>query len=310
MRVPANKSAPVMTGAILRPVIGRLARSAKSIRRSVLEIFRSIPYQKIDTKTGVVVNVDSLFANREIRYEYTIDSDVLAAMSLEIERILNQEYLDSEAGQSPSDWFMYSSVNASYTQGTTRAIENLASQTSEYFKTPEQEILSSGFARRVGFIRARVFENMKGLTDESRTDLADTLARGMAAGESPMVIAREVRKRVGVSFRRAKDIARTEINEAHRKAQLAEDEYASETLGLRTGMLHFSALSPTTRHNHGALHGSIRTRQEVREWYNKNGNAINCKCSQQSVILDSSGEPLDKRLIERMKKEKEVWFEN
>jgi hypothetical protein len=38
-------------------------------------------------------------------------------------------------------------------------------------------------------------------------------------------------------------------------------------------------------------HAHLYTNEEVRDWYSKDGNSINCKCSQQSVLVDADGKP-------------------
>ena len=72
--------------------------------------------------------------------------------------------------------------------------------------------------------------------------------------------------------------------------------------------LWFSALSPTTRKAHASKHGTTATTQENREFYSKDGNQINCLCSQSPVLANKrTGEILQKPLQKRMEKQKEVW---
>ncbi|RTO80018.1 phage head morphogenesis protein, partial [Enterobacter hormaechei] len=40
-----------------------------------------------------------------------------------------------------------------------------------------------------------------------------------------------------------------------------------------------------------------------RDWYSKDGNSINCKCSQQSVLVDADGNPEYTDTITKLKQE-------
>ncbi len=108
---------------------------------------------------------------------------------------------------------------------------------------------------------------------------------------------------IGIEQGRANRIARTEITTALRRARWDEHDSASDDLGLNVMLLHLSALSPTTRQTHALRHGKLYTSEEVRDWYSINGNAINCKCSQVTVLVDEKGVPLNSSVIDIAKKE-------
>lgn len=78
---------------------------------------------------------------------------------------------------------------------------------------------------------------------------------------------------------------------------------ANDLYGLKTLLVHISALSPTTRHTHAVRHAHLYTNEEVRDWYSKDGNSINCKCSQQSVLVDADGKPEYPDTISKLKQE-------
>ena len=88
-------------------------------------------------------------------------------------------------------------------------------------------------------------------------------------------------------------IADTEINKAYNDTRLNAVELAAERTGLRAGVLHISALLPTTRDNHAARHGLVYTPQEQMQWWNTGSNRINCKCSTESVLVDNEGRVVD-----------------
>lgn len=165
-------------------------------------------------------------------------------------------------------------------------------------------ILASGpYQQRMALVHARVFEEMKGLSADVKRDMARVLTDGVGRGLNPREVSKNLTEQAGIEKRRANRIARTEITTALRRAKWDEDDAAREDLGLKTRLLHISALSPTTRRTHAARHAHIYTNEEVREWYAKDANSINCKCSQQSVLVDDSGNPLFPDLITKLKHE-------
>jgi SPP1 gp7 family putative phage head morphogenesis protein len=124
----------------------------------------------------------------------------------------------------------------------------------------------------------------------------------MGLGQNPRVIAKSIRERIGVSQSRAATIARTEIPNALRQARMDETLSAQESLGIQTKEMHLSALSPTTRPDHAARHARLFSIQEQKEWWARDANSINCKCSTVSVLVGDDGEPLTPSIIERAKK--------
>ena len=310
--LPRDLSNPSMTAGIQRTALARIRRHEKTIKAKMRELVDSIPYRRVDAETGMVINSSLpddhwLYANQTITYQFDLSASVLEQLSDRIDAILWSEYMETESTRPPADWWLYSAVDNAYEQGTAQAVTNLAAISDEYTRTIASVISNPEYADRIAFVRARQFELMRGLTDETRANLADTLARAMQAGENPLAIKREIQRRVGVSASRAERIARTEIATANRRARLAEAQDAEERLGIRTKMMWLSALSPTTRRTHAARHGKLYTRQEVEDFYSRDANSIQCKCSQTEILVDENGNPLDggkamERLQERSKK--------
>ncbi|KAB0886080.1 phage head morphogenesis protein, partial [Cronobacter sakazakii] len=134
--------------------------------------------------------------------------------------------------------------------------------------------------------------------------VADAIGRGVNPRETASLIS----KRLDISMGRAKTIAQTEQVGALREAQWNETEWSAERLGLKTGLLHLSALKPTTRQTHAFWHGKVRTVAEVREWYSINGNRYHCYCSQIPVLLNEDGSLFNTGLAEKLKKERVAWL--
>ncbi len=284
---PRNLQAPTQTSRQLQKATRQIDEAMAELRRRVIRRFEEVPYY---TTTG-----NGLHANRET-YHYLLDEDVLANLSEYILAMIDELVMRGDNG-SP---IIIRPAEQAYQSGAAYQVSNLQAQTEAFRRTLEQTLLSTPYRTRIGLVRARVFEEMQGFTAATRTDLQRVLADGMARGLSPRDIVGQINARTGVDERRAEKIARTEINNAHRRALLDQDEQANDE-GIKTRLLWFSALSPTTRRWHGSRHGETFTRQEVDDFYSRDGNAINCLCSVRSILVDEQGSPLSNALPDKLR---------
>ena len=283
------------------PILQRLAdeeyqRNLESLRESTGD--NGIAYE-LAANTRIAVN--RYYAANATVYRFELDESILDRINQEIGLLIDAILLQ---GGQRSLWFLESYVRPAYQQGTAQSAANLTVQSAEYAlarPTLETVLLSDPYQRRIGMLRARVFEEMQGLTAYMKTDLSRTLSQGMSLGKNPRVIAKDIRARIGVSQSRADRIARTEIPNALRQARMDETQDASDRLGIRTMEMHLSALSPTTRPTHSARHSKLFTIQEQKEWWATTPNSINCRCTTISILVSEDGEPLTPSIIERAK---------
>lgn len=239
------------------------------------------------------------------RYTFRLDQallrSLLAQLDLEVDSILLE-------GGEDRPWFFEQYVEVAATRGTAQAFANLAQQSSAYKagRVSVQNILrSEPHQRRMALTRTRVFEEMKGLSAQAKTDMSRLLTDGIGRGLNPRDVARNLTEQAGIEAARANRIARTEITTALRRARWDEAEDAQEEYGLKTKLMHLSALSQTTRRSHAARHAKLYTVEEVRDWYSRDANSINCKCSQTEVMVDDEGLPLLPSIVERAQKARE-----
>nr|WP_269430901.1 phage minor head protein [Moellerella wisconsensis] len=211
-----------------------------------------------------------------------------------------------------NNFFFNEYVSTAYERGTAQEYANLAQQSTAYAATQQSVatiLLSEPYQLRMALVRARVFEEMKGLSAQVKADMARILTDGIARGLSPREVARNLNEQSGIEIRRANRVARTEITTALRRARMDEADEASEILNLETRQVHVSALSPTTRPNHASRHGKIFTTDEQRDWWAVDGNSINCKCSTVTILTDKEGRPYNDTLLNKLKEEKEAMKE-
>jgi len=240
------------------------------------------------------------------RYKFELDQTLLSFLLGELDRTVDSTIFGDMEGNL---WFFDQFVEVSARRGAAQAFANLSQQSPAYKAGREsvQNILrSQAYRRRMALVRARVFEEMKGLAADVKTDMARVLTDGVGRGLNPREIAQNLTDQAGIETRRAHKVARTEVTTALRRARWDETEDAQEEFGLQTRELHLSALSATTRKSHAARHGRLYTVDQVRDWWSKDGNSINCKCSTTSVMVDKDGNPIVAAIVDRARRTKKA----
>ncbi|MCK7182865.1 phage minor head protein [Enterobacter kobei] len=239
------------------------------------------------------------------KFIYDMTSAELADLLEAVQGILDDYLLE---GGEQNLWAM-DYVVAEAQRGTLEAFNNLSQQSQVYAsQTTLQQLLSSpGHLNQVAAARLTTFSDWKVISDTARGDLTNIITDAVARGVNPRETASVISKRLDVSMSKAKTIAQTEQVGALRQAQWNETDWASERLGLNTGLLHLSALKPTTRTTHAFWHGKVRTVQEVRDWYAVDGNKYHCYCSQIPVLLNDDGSIFNVGLADKLAKERKDW---
>lgn len=247
----------------------------------------------------------SLYQVNAGKFIYDMTAAELADLLQVVQSILDDELLD---GGSQNLWAM-DYVIAEYDRGTLNAFTNLSVQSQIYAsQTTLQQLLSSpGYLNQISAARLTTFSDWKVISDTARGDLTNIITDAVARGVNPRETTSVISKRLDVSMSKAKNIAQTEQVGALREAQWNETGWASERLGLNTGLLHLSALKPTTRTTHAFWHGKVRTVQEVRDWYAVDGNKYHCYCGQIPVLLNDDGSIFNEGLANKLKKERQQW---
>lgn len=284
--LPANAADPTGVDRLERGAIRDLARRVAQVRRAYVRAIDQF-------RPELAVNK---------RYTFRLDPAILARVYDDLDRLTDAVFL--QGGQQQL-WFFDSYVGVAYLRGTAQEFANLAQQSPAY-SAGRQDLAnllrSRPYQDRIALIRAREFEEMKGLSGQVKADMGRVLSDGLARGLNPREIARNLSDQAGVEARRAKKIARTEIPTALRRARMDEADDAAETYGTQAMQMHMSALSPTTRAHHANRHAKLFTTDQQRAWWAKDGNSINCKCSTVTVLVDGDGKPLVPGIVERARK--------
>jgi hypothetical protein len=285
-----------------------LKRRYQTIKQSIIEhvqhslsgfIQESVKTAVFVTDTLYVVNAD---------YRYSIDGNQLARVLTRVQEIVDECLVDGDIEKFWAGKF----VADMYQIGTNRTFHNLSAQSPLYSQATSLESLlfSDAYIRRIGLAYTATFNDWNGLADNLKSDLGTVLSSAVARGINPRETADIISKRIDVSYSRAKALAQTEQVGALRQATWDETKRTQEELGLKTGLLHMSALKSNSRSTHVDRHGKVFTVEQVQDWYEENGNRFNCYCAQVTVLLDEKGEPHNKSYIERLQNECDEWKEH
>jgi len=139
------------------------------------------------------------------------------------------------AGENLENQFFTQFVEEGFRKGAGRAFDDtnrarrvLATTPEElsFFGGTKEEFLRQSFGQpetieKIKLLTSRVFTELKGVTEAMAQSLTRELAQGLARGENPLTIAREINKNIEkIGIRRARVIARTEIIRSHAEGQL------------------------------------------------------------------------------------------
>lgn len=271
---------------------GAMAEMSKRVRRCG-KAYR----EALSRVTFLAVNAQA--------YQFLNSPDAIDMLLAELAQIVEQTMT------SGGRWLFTGYVRPAYQQGTSRAQANISNQSKVYrdARGLEQLLTSDPYLKRLSLLRGRMFNEMAGIVGGIQTVLARTLTQGLADGVGPLEIASRITESTGIVERRARNIARTETGEALREGRLAETESAA-ALGINLGVMHLSALSPTSRVDHVERHGWVGTVAEEREWYAaKPGRRNNCKCSPSEMLLDDNNMPMFEDVVERTRAARAEWEE-
>lgn len=314
--VPRNKADPTQSSRQVSRMFNDIEDRYLSIKRRLKALFdQRLSGQQREVnaeRSWMMCNNEgaepSLYQVNVGKFIYDMTSAELADLLQVVQSILDDELLD---GGSQNLWAM-DYVIAEYDRGTLNAFTNLSVQSQVYAsQTTLQQLLSSpGHLNQVAAARLTTFSDWKVISDTARGDLTGIITDAVARGVNPREMASVISKRLDVSMSKAKNIAQTEQVGALREAQWNETDWASERLGLNTGLLHLSALKPTTRTTHAFWHGKVRTVQEVRDWYAVDGNKYHCYCGQIPVLLNDDGGIFNQGLADKLAKERKQWKPN
>ncbi|MDO8251413.1 MAG: phage minor head protein [Rhodoferax sp.] len=289
-------SAKDRTGAsrIIRRALTEIDRRFKGLQVDVLALFDRVPVYALNDEFAQVL--------------YGLTPEQMAMLSAELQAAVERWIANGREPAYALWWAPYETEALHL--GTAQTAANLSNLSPVYAasRSIEAIVYSAPYANRLAMAQIKSQEHWTGLAATQKSELAQIIGRAVVDGKNPKAVRTEIMERLDVTRSKAAQYAQTEITDTLRQARWAEADYASESLGIKIGLLWTSALKPTTRSWHASRNGKVYTTEEVKAFYSVNGNRYNCYCGNTEALLDADGAPiLTDRLKASMLAEREAW---
>lgn len=304
---------PTGQGSNRKHAANALKKRIDKIQQFALRKFRSIP-RKRRQRADIINNL--------VFFEYDYSPEDQQQFETQLESVANQQLLESEDDPVIPFWYWSSEIEKPYRQGTIEETNLLNKLIDEAVVAGivvegvllrelqiEQVLISEPYRSAVAKQIGSTVPSIKDLSTKTSSQVMGVINRGIQAGNSPKTIVNEIIARFDVSRSSAQRIANTEINWAYNKAKLDLGKLSSAELGIRTAVLHISALIPTTRATHAARHSLTFTFEAQQAWWLEGTNLINCHCTTQTVLVDRKGQPINDTFQNELKTEKKEFFD-
>ena len=237
-------------------------------------------------------------------YDYDITPEQLAQLEAQVRLVLDVQ-LETQNDTPSAIWFWTDQVEPPYRQGTLEEVNRVnqliaaaivAGLITDRFVqqvSVDQVLQSIEYQTALRRVVVTNYGTIKSLSSTTSSQVIQQINSGISAGLSPTDITKNITERFKVAQSSAKRIADTEINKAYNNAKLDSARIIEKQTRQRTGVLHISALLPTTRDTHAARHGQAYTIDDQQKWWDTGVNRINCKCSTSTVLIDGNGDVVE-----------------
>lgn len=294
---------PTRTTTIRRAFLREVDRRFATLRRLVVEAVEKRDVLGLDRPPSPVSEIQGLrvqaTAPGEGAFEFLRAPEKVAAFMEWLREAARDEILDvrigtpmrSAAQQAWSNVY----IQSAYQRGAAQAASQLAGRgvpVGDNFI--EAAFMRPFHADRVGLIYTRVYDELRGITEEMDRQISRQLAQGMAEGLGPQAMARRLADRVDkIGRTRARTLARTETISAHADASLNVYEEAG-VQGVSVMAELTTAQDDQVCPECAALEASTSADPiPIAEARGMIPVHPNCRCAFLPVVLDPSGLRLD-----------------
>lgn len=225
---------PTRTTVLRQKFVADIVRRFTKLKKEIME---AIVDQDVFGLKGSGHGLQDILLNVTVKqFNFPRSSDKIAAFmrwlkDMEELHILAIIHRPGRIGQSAEEAWTDIYIESAYKRGILRAGQEMKKAG---ISTPipvgilGQDTVALSFNKpvhvdRVGLLYTRVFNELKGITNEMDKQISRTLAEGLTEGRSPRQIARMLVNRVDkIAITRGKVLARTEIVRAHHMASIQE----------------------------------------------------------------------------------------
>lgn len=270
---------PTFSDPLIKRWFAEISRRFNSLSQAVIQYIYTDNRLGGKEETSGPLDITSLAARKYV-YEHSPDKakEFMDWLDQQVaDGIMEVEKRPWMVGQGYSLW-TDTYVHSAYQKGILQARTDLNNGGA---KLPDLGPVSAAMnkpfhADRLGLVYSRVFNGMKGLTEQMKGQMSQVLALGMADGRSPYDIAYKLKDRVdAIGITRARLIARTEVIHAHNEAALNEFDSLEGIVGETIYVQWWTALDDRVRPTHAARHGRVYRRDKAKQLIGE----PNCRCA-------------------------------
>ena len=255
-----RKNDPTGQASRRRKATRALVRRLDMAEGAVKRLFRDIPATR--RTIAPIRNQETVF------YDYDLTPAERTQLEIQIAIILGL-WLETTGDAPPSDWFWADEIEPPYRQGAMEEVSRanqliaaaiVAGLITDPFvqQIPVEQVINSvEYQTALRDLVVKNHSTITSLSERTSAQVIQEINSGTRAGLSPNEVAKNITERFNVSKSSAKRIADTEINRAYNDAKLDSVRIIETQTGQRSGVLHISALLPTTRTEHAARHSKV-----------------------------------------------------
>jgi len=221
---------PTRTTTLRARHVADITRRFKAVKKMVVEAVAVLDVFGLKPREPMVLEAAIPVANElpdPKAWAFTTDAQKVESFNSWLQNQINAEILSVDVQGDP---WTAKYVEAAYKKGTVKAYADMhpeiMAKSPDYYKGSREQFLKSAFEQperlsKLKLLYTRSYDELKGITAAMGQQVSRSLAGGLAAGQNPNVIARNMAKDIdGITNRRAKVLARTEIIHAHAEGQL------------------------------------------------------------------------------------------
>lgn len=245
---------PTRTATLRRLFAAELRRRFKALKEKIVKLVVDEDAFGLKSRlpTGFTSNARTSNALVGGRWQFTTSATKLEEFRKWLEEQTKQGLLGNVDPKNPlkgkgKDLYWQQFIQDGFRKGAGRAFDDytksaLGKQTvdtlSDFYKGSRDEFMRTSFAQpetveKLQLLAGRTFTDIKGMTDQMATIMTRTLSDGLVQGSNPREIADNLVEDLGLSYKRAEVISRTEIIRAHAEGQLdALEEMGVEEVGV------------------------------------------------------------------------------
>ena len=286
-RLPVPKkslSDPAIQASNRRKATGQTNKRINGAAKEVAAIWAAVEVEKVKEKE---------IKNNLTFYEYPNQ----VSITQEEINVIVDKWLNTKEGAIPFAWY--------FSEYDESAFESSVRQENEWIAVLAAAIIgfsiidintilrSERYRVALSTVQTENYRLIKNLSKKTSENVYKVIQDGIASGKSKSAIRRDIMTKFEIAKSSAKRITDTEVNKAANNARMSVIKTYNDA-GENLGVMHISALLPTTRQQHANRHGKVYTVAQQTKWWNEGANRINCHCSVRSAPLTQNGEILNK----------------